>query len=211
MGSVTSVWARRRRHHQHDLWLGVGMTVLAGWISVHGLHVLGSVGPAAVLTLAIGGAQAAAWLQRRGYRRPTVPVLVAALLSLVAASVHTLVCPEHFHEALLYGGFFAVAAAAQLAWVGLVLWRPSRRLLTVGLLANLAVVLLWAVTRTVGIPFGPEAGTVEAIEGLDIVATVGEVGIVVCCAWLLLRRRPLLTAARRVPARAVDDRPSVPS
>jgi hypothetical protein len=181
------------------------MTVLASWISAHSLHVLGSAGPAAVLALAIGGAQAGGWLQRRGYRRPTVPVLVTALLSLVAASLHMLVCPEHFREALLYGGFFAVAAAAQLVWVGLALWRPSRWLLAAGLVGNLAVVLLWAVTRTVGIPLGPEAGAVEAIGALDVIATVGEVGIVACCAWLLLCRRPLLMAARRVPAQALHE------
>jgi hypothetical protein len=165
------------------------MIVRAGWLSQHGTHVLLLVIPAALLTIVGIAFEGRAWLHRHGRVRPEALVLVAALLSGVAATVHGIVCPEHFRESLLYGGFFAVAAGAQVAWAALVVLRSHRWLVVAGLTGNLAILALWAVTRTIGVPLGPGAGEIEEIGVLDIVATVCEVGVVACCAWLLIRAR----------------------
>jgi hypothetical protein len=156
-----------------------------GWLSGHGVHTLTVLGPALLIgTLALG-ADARAWLRRRDRWPPALPMLLAAALSVGAAAVHAVVCPEHFHEGLLYGQFFAVAAGAQLTWAVLVIFRPRRWLPVAGLVGNLAILALWAITRTVGIPFGPEAGEIEAVGVLDAIATALEVALLICCAWAL--------------------------
>jgi FtsP/CotA-like multicopper oxidase with cupredoxin domain len=105
--------------------------------------------------------------------------LYAAALSLIAALMHAWAMPEHFEEWWGYGAFFLIAAAAQ-ACYGLALLRwPGRSLLLLGVAGNLSVVSLWAVTRTVGIPFfGPHAGEVEGVGAVDLSATVAELALV---------------------------------
>jgi hypothetical protein len=115
--------------------------------------------------------------------------LVTAAAAVAAGLVHLVVLPVHLRESLLYGAFFAATAAAQIGWAALVLVRPSRRLLTVGAAANAAVVLLWLLTRTVGIPLGPSAGEVESVSGLDLLATAAELAVVAGAVYGLARGR----------------------
>ena len=49
---------------------------------------------------------------------------------------------------------------------------------------NLAVVVFYLLTRTLGVPFGPHVGEVEAVGGLDLAATISEVALVVTLALL---------------------------
>jgi hypothetical protein len=86
---------------------------------------------------------------------------------------------EHFEEWWSYGHFFLVSAFAQGLYApGLLRW-PNRVILLAGVAGNLAIVILWLVTRTSGIPlFGPHAGAVEEIGTLDLVCTLSEVGII---------------------------------
>src|SRR5215212_7773969 len=112
----------------------------------------------------------------------------AAALSLLAALVHLWVTPEHFEEWWGYGVFFVVAAAAQILYVPIVLLWPTRIVLFLGIAGNLAIVGLYLLTRTVGIPFfGPEAGEVEGFGFVDVCATASEVGIAVALSAVLLR------------------------
>jgi hypothetical protein len=165
----------------------------AGIWSAHGLHIAVTLGPMLALAIAATGYDL---LVRTGLRdrlrRPSGAVAAAAGLSAVAAIVHGVVCPEHFREAGLYGTFFLVCALAQLGWAVAVLVRPDRRLLALGLAGNVAVLALWALTRTTGIPLGPEAGEVEAVGALDLIASAAELGVVVCAAWALAAGRVLL-------------------
>ena len=46
---------------------------------------------------------------------------------------------------------------------------------------------LWAVTRSVGIPLGPERGEVEEIGVLDVIATTAELVSAAACVWVLSR------------------------
>ncbi len=103
--------------------------------------------------------------------------------------------PEHFEEWWGYGAFFLVAAAAQALYVPLLLRWPGRTLLLLGIGVNLAIALLYLLTRTVGIPlFGPRAGEVEGFGFADLCATTSEQGIVVALGAALLRG---LSAERR--------------
>jgi len=152
------------------------------WVSQHGEHAVLILVPVLAFALLAAGADLRAWLDRRGASRPSSVMLVAAALSAVAALIHGLVCPEHFHEAFIYGVFFAVSTAGQLAWSVLAVTRSDKWLAPVGLAGNAACVLLWAVTRAIGIPLGPEAGEVERIGVLDVIATTAEIGVVGLCA-----------------------------
>ncbi len=111
-----------------------------------------------------------------------------AALSSVAALAHVWAMPEHFEEWWGYGAFFLAVAVAQ-GLYGVVLLRrgtpPGRSLLLLGIAGNLALVLLYAVTRSVGVPFfGPHAGEVEGVGMLDLSATTAELALVVALAAL---------------------------
>jgi hypothetical protein len=128
-------------------------------------------------------------------QRQTLLPLVA-LAGAAAAAVHFVVMPEHFEEAALYGTFFAVAASAQILYSLMLLGRPSRPLLVAGALGNFAIVVLWLVTRTAGIPLGPGAGSVESVGGLDVLATGFEVITTLGAVLVLTRSRSLVRALR---------------
>jgi hypothetical protein len=156
----------------------------AGFWTQHGTHTLLVLVPA-LLFAGLGlGADIRVWWRRSGRSRALTtpaPMLVAAALSGAAALIHVAVCPEHFEEGLVYGVFFAVSAGCQLGWSGLVATRYTSRLAPTGLLGNTAIVLLWAVTRTVGIPLGPESGEVERVGVLDLLCAGCEIGVVAIC------------------------------
>jgi hypothetical protein len=128
----------------------------------------------------------------RDASRETVLILrAAATLSMLVAAMHLWVVPEHLQEWWGYGTFFVIVAAAQgLYGLGL-LRRPSRPFLLLGVAGNLAIVILWLVTRTTGIPLlGPHAGEVEGVGGLDLACTLGEVGIVAGLGTLSMKGLP---------------------
>ncbi|MDQ1457249.1 MAG: hypothetical protein QOH28_2869 [Actinomycetota bacterium] len=124
----------------------------------------------------------------RWFPAATVPVLPLALLSAAAAAIHSAVTAEHFEEAFIYGAFFLAASTAQAGWAVVIAYRPNRTLLLVGAVGNAAIIVLWTVTRTVGLPVGPQPWHPEAIGTLDLISTLLEVAIVLCAATLLARR-----------------------
>jgi len=92
----------------------------------------------------------------------------------------------------LYGVFFLVISWAQLIWAAIVLWRPSRLWLWLGVAGNAVVVAVYVASRTAGLPIGPDVGNPEPVGGLDVVSVVLEVALIAGCAALLWR--PSLTA-----------------
>lgn len=117
---------------------------------------------------------------RQASYRGGIVLYSVAVLSLVSGLIHLWVTPEHFEEWWGYGTFFLVAAAAQVGYVPLLLRWPNRTILVLGIVGNSAIVLLYLLTRVVGIPnFGPEAGEVEGVGVIDVCATVSEAAIVV--------------------------------
>jgi hypothetical protein len=109
----------------------------------------------------------------------------AAALSLVAAMIHLWVTPEHLAHWWGYGAFFLICALAQgLGGVFLLRW-PTQPLLLVGIVGNLAIVVLYVISRTWGMPIGPDlvvfspaAAHLEDPELLGMTATAAEVALV---------------------------------
>lgn len=101
-----------------------------------------------------------------------------ATLSALAALIHLWVAPEHFGEWWGYGTFFLLAASAQLLYAVLLLLRPNRTVLLLGIIGNSAMIFLWLLTRVVGIPlFGLRGGHRRRARWAALVAScAGETG-----------------------------------
>ena len=120
----------------------------------------------------------------------------AAALSAGASVLHGVVAPGHFDEWGGYGAFFVVAAVAQMGYAIILLiapWRydatggiradgsirAARIYYVLGVAGNAAIVAMYVVTRTVGIPFfGPEAGEVEAVGFIDVISKATELTLI---------------------------------
>ena len=129
-----------------------------------------------------------------GLGRADVARCWASFASLGAGLVHLAVVQEHLEEWWLYGIFFAVIGAAQIGWALVALAQDRAPFLRVVMYGNLAVVALWAVTRTVGLPVGPEPWTAEAAGRADVLSSLLEVAV---AGALLVAAR---SASRQAPA-----------
>ena len=121
----------------------------------------------------------------------SIPAVYSALAvtSLAAAGIHFAVIGEHFDEYFAFGLFFSVVAWLQALWALGVVVAPTRPLLRAGLVGNAVVVGVWVISRTTGLPIGPEPGTPEPAAFLDVLSTVFEAGIVAGTVALLVRPR----------------------
>jgi hypothetical protein len=106
----------------------------------------------------------------------------AGFASLGAGLVHAAVVPEHWVEWTGFGAFFAVVAAGQLGWGLLALGRDRLPLCRLVAAANVALIVLWAVTRTIGLPVGPDRWTPEAVGAADLGSVALEAIVVVAVA-----------------------------
>jgi hypothetical protein len=126
--------------------------------------------------------------QSRRWELGHLLVVGAALLSVGAAAIHFAVDPEHFREYWGFGVFFVVVAWLQLAFAAAALVRGQRAIVVGAAIGNALVVVIWIVSRTIGIPLGPESGTAESATVIDLMATAFELVIVVCCIGSLASR-----------------------
>jgi hypothetical protein len=155
--------------------LGPGVFVAAvGAAALAATLLLGPTGPA---TAAYGSPVAA---------RPLAMLVSVdlALLSAGAGMIHLAVLGPHLREFWLFGVFFAAAALAQLGWALLVMMRPSRRVWLAGAVGNALVIVVWILSRTVGLPLGAEAGHAEPVGFVDALSTAYEALLVAGAAAL---------------------------
>lgn len=125
-------------------------------------------------------------------------LVTVAVLDLASAVIHAAVTGEHFDESGLFGAFFLVVAAAQLAAaVWLVARRCRAAIVAIGVL-NLGLVIIWVISRTVGVPVGPEPGVAEAIGAPDLLSTAYEALIAVAAVAALSRAPNLERPVRLV-------------
>jgi hypothetical protein len=116
-------------------------------------------------------------------------------LSAAAGTIHLTVASDHFAEYFLFGLFFVVVGVAQLAWAAVAaIAGPVKPLLLLSL-GNALIVVLWAGSRTTGVPLGPHPGVPEPVGYADVVTTVFELALVSVAVALLLR--PRLSESRR--------------
>jgi hypothetical protein len=108
---------------------------------------------------------------------------------------------EHLHEYVLYGAFFATAGTAQLAWALLVPIWGTRIILLAGIVGNALIIVLWSLSRTTGLPLGPESGSAEPVGFADTLTVIDE-SLVVIGTLLVLARTS--RADSRVNSRALQ-------
>ena len=119
---------------------------------------------------------------------------VVAWLSITAGAIHAIATIDHFSHWWLYGAFFLVLTYGQVLWgISLLRKTPSERSLTLGAKANLAIVGVWLLSRTIGVPIGPEGGSTEPVGVMDVAATLDQIALV---AYVALIVRPGLRAVR---------------
>jgi hypothetical protein len=114
-------------------------------------------------------------------------VKLAALASFGAAIVHFAVVPTHWQEWMPAGLFFLSIALFQLIWARLVLVRTTTSVLAAGILVNVGAIALWALSRTLGAPFGPHAGEPELIRAADLCALLLQIYVVMAAGWVVYR------------------------
>jgi len=112
----------------------------------------------------------------------------AVLLTLSAAAIHFAAASEHFSEYLPYGIFFVLLGFAQVGLaIGLVLV-PSRRLFGAALVGTLAVIGIWLMSRTTGLPIARVPWRPDEIAFPDFAATLLEA---ISCLVFIRRLRHL--------------------
>jgi hypothetical protein len=89
--------------------------------------------------------------------------ITLAVLSAGGAAIHLAAAPAHYAEIGDLASGFVVAAIFQAGWIRPCLAGLSRRAAWVGIAGNLAIVLAWAWSRTIGLPAGQVSGTPEPI------------------------------------------------
>jgi hypothetical protein len=124
-----------------------------------------------------------------------------AALSLGAGVIHFAVSGEHYDLSWVHGTFFAVIAWLQISWAIAVVLRPTRRLLTAGVLLNAGIIGVWAMSRIWGVPVGPNAWTPETVSLADALSSGCEAGIVALSLAVLVR--PAVAQYKLSPAFAV--------
>ncbi len=109
-------------------------------------------------------------------RNPDVSFLTGTLLA-VAGIIHVKALVDHVDHYVLFGVLFGIVAWWQIG-LGVALWRRPDAVpddvLTAAIVATGAVVAVWLVSRTVGLPIGPWVGEAEAIGVSDAIVTVTE-------------------------------------
>jgi hypothetical protein len=141
-----------------------------------------------------------------GLSRPGGVVVIrwwAAFASLGAGLIHLAAVSEHASEWWLYGLFFLVLGVVQLGWAvqamesGLL---PAPRLYAA---VNAAVIGLWFVSRTTGLPVGPEPWRAEAVGTADLLCSALEAAVVVLLVVTMRRPQVQELAALTKPQRRI--------
>jgi hypothetical protein len=114
-------------------------------------------------------------------------VIVAATLSVGAAGIHFAVIQAHLVDGFTSVLFLALAWF-QVIWAMAYLVRSNDLLRTIGTAINASVIVVWALSRTTGLPFGATPWAPETVGIADLFATSFEVVLVGLLASALLPR-----------------------
>lgn len=117
-------------------------------------------------------------------RSKDAAIRTVVVFSAAAGFVHAVVTPHHFREDLVVGLFTLAVTLGQMAVVVAGLHRPSRGLWRTAIAGNAAVLAIWGLSRTAGLPVGPEPWAAEELGFLDLTCSAYEVALVACCVKL---------------------------
>ncbi len=112
--------------------------------------------------------------------------VVAAMLA-GAGAVHFAMAPSHFGESSAEGIGFVVAAWLQIGLALAVVVRPSRPVLFSIIGVSGVSIVAWAISRTVGLPFGPHSGHAESVTFVDGITVAMEAATLVLAVMMLSR------------------------
>jgi hypothetical protein len=126
----------------------------------------------------------------------------AGLAALLAAAgiVHLVMAPSHLGESGVEGAGFVVAGWLQIGLALGLMARPQRWMLQLSVLANVALVAVWAVSRTAGLPFGAHADHAESVSIVDGSVVALELVAVALAVWLLGGRPAVARSGSRAMA-----------
>jgi hypothetical protein len=119
-----------------------------------------------------------------GRLRGIVPTLVGA-----SAAIHLSVVAPHLDDSRLAAAFFVAIGLWQAAWAVRLVRDPSRTVLVTGIAGSSLILVVWALSRTTGLPVGPDPWTREAVGAADLVASGCEVSAILGSVLLLGRSR----------------------
>lgn len=100
--------------------------------------------------------------------------LTTSFMLAAAGLAHVSVTPAHFEEWWVFGALFLLTAVLQLGLAICLLVRPSPARYGLAAAVNVGLIATWLVSRTSGLPFGPDAGVREALGPLDLLTTLIE-------------------------------------
>ncbi|WP_328760596.1 hypothetical protein [Streptomyces sp. NBC_00271] len=83
---------------------------------------------------------------------------------MIGGLIHYAAVPEHLSEGWPYGLFFTALGAFGFVWAVRIWFGPNVPLVTAGLSFNIGCIALWAVSRTTGLSFGPQAASGESLN-----------------------------------------------
>jgi hypothetical protein len=112
-------------------------------------------------------------------------VFLTAALSLFAGYIHVVYVDSHLQEWWGYGAFFIAAANLQVLFAALLVRWPKPWLPYAGIAGNLAIITVYVITRTSGIPLGPHRRVVEEATATDWLTTAAQVGIIIALLAML--------------------------
>src|SRR3954447_13537888 len=101
-----------------------------------------------------------------------------AFLSAVTGYVHIVYMEDHWRDWWAYGAFFLATGVFQLLYGPLLLRRPHPAVVLTGIAGNLAIVAMYVISRTEGIPLGPHVRVKEAAGAVDVATTAAEILVV---------------------------------
>jgi hypothetical protein len=125
-------------------------------------------------------------------RALTVAVLLAG-----AGAIHVMAAPEHAAEYPLFGVAFYVMAGLQFfGATTFAAGRTGAALRRATIAVSLSIAALWAISRVVGLPIGPEPWVAEAIGAEDVLCTILELLAVEAILFAPLEARRLTSSIR---------------
>lgn len=141
------------------------------------------------------------FVQAKEVRRARDSALLAplAICLALAGGIHLAAMGAHLKVAPVHSVFFLAVATGQLALAVEIARHPAPRLLAASALLSSGVAATWAVSRTVGVPFGPRPFEAEPVLLPDLAATALEVAAV-ALGFALLRPARQHRVARLRPA-----------